>query len=253
MKSLKYIFIILFLSATFVSCTDDLKSSGVSKTTYYPTFTQTGSNVVLYPLDSTTSFVDPGEVAMAGTVQLPLTITVTGLYFPYPISDTVSVHEADCYKMTYSAINKDGFAGYDYRTVWVAGTGDMVSDIEGLYSSTNLWRNASATHHFQNLNYVIISKTGANTYAISDAIGGYYDLGKGYGPGYAATGATITAVDIPSNNFTFGGNCAVGGFGGAVTINGLNVNPVNKTIVLTSSWSYGAGYTFVDTMTQVKF
>ena len=96
----------------------------------------------------------------------------------------------------------------------------------------------------------MIWKTGADTYEISDAIGGYYAIGRAYGNDYMATGMSITANDISANDFTFGSPIGVGAFGGALTMDNMSVDAGAKTIDFQSSWD--AGYKFVVTLTQVS-
>jgi len=246
MKRFNYIFL-LFAIAAFSSCKKDLTSEGVSKVTHYPNFTVSGDAEVYVQLGS--SYTDPGAVALAGTANLPVTTVVTGVYSSYSGS-TVDATKANKYNVTYSAVNSDGFAGNAYRTVYVYKTGDLVNSIEGLYTSTVV-RSGVVSAQYANMEFVMIWKTGANTYAISDGIGGYYDIGRGYGPKYMATGGTITANDIAANDFSFGTGCEVGSFGGSVTFSSLTVNAATKTLTLKSAWD--AGYSFVITLKQVQF
>ena len=154
------------------------------------------------------------------------------------------------YLFTYSATNSDGFVGTTGRTVWVVNTGDLVTSIEGLYTSS-CKRDGSITAQYTDMPYVLIYKTGVNKYAISDGIGGYYDLGRGYGPDYRATPIEVTAVDIPGNSFTYSGDFGVGAFGGVATMSGFTVDPVAKTISFTTVWD-GGPYTFEVTLKQVN-
>jgi len=242
MKRLNYILTILIIVA-FSGCKKTLDSEGVSKTTYYPNFTMTGNATIFEPLGAT--FTDPGIVAKAGTETLPVRTSVVGIYSPYT-GTTVDGNAANKYVISYAATNKDGFDGFATRTVYVFNTGDLVTSIEGLYKSSVV-RNGSLNPQYYNLEYVMVWKTGTNTYAISDGIGGYYDLGRNYGTAYAGKGGTFTANDIPTNDFTYGTGCVVPGFGGSVTFTSLVVDPVAKTLVLKSDWNV---YHFVITLTQ---
>lgn len=248
MKKYHYIFLFLIIAA-FSSCKKELTSEGVSKVTHYPTFTVPGDAEILLPLGS--SYTDAGATAAAGTNNLDVTTIVTGIYSSYS-GTIVDPTKANKYIITYSAVNSDGFAGRTTRTVYIAKTGDLVNSIEGLYTSKVSRAPTQGTVSANtSLKYVMIWKTGDNTYAISDGIGGYYDLGKGYGSGYMATGGAITANNIAGNDFSFGAGCTVGTFGGTVTFSTLTVDPPSKTLILKTSWD--SGYSFVITLKQVQF
>jgi hypothetical protein len=133
-------------------------------------------------------------------------------------------------------------------------SGNLVDNIEGLYTSTVV-RTAIASGvkltgpQYTNMKYVLISKSG-DKYLLSDAIGGWYEFGRALGVGYRNPGMTITAIDIATNNFTFGSPATVGGFGGTVTMKSMTVDAATKTIVFTSDWT--SGYSFLVTLKQVQ-
>lgn len=250
MKNVIY-FLLIFIVAIFTSCKKELDSEGVSKITIYPTLNMLGDQEILVPLGTT--FTDPGITAFAGTVSLPVTTSVSGIFSNYS-GTSIDATAANKYEITYSAKNSDGFAGSLTRDVYVAKTGDLVNSIEGLYSSTVV-RSKVVSPQYQDLHYVLIWKTGANTYAISDGIGGYYAIGRNYGPAFMATGGTITANNIATNSFSFSGNCVIAGFGPpAVEFNSLAVDPIAKTLTLKTGWQATATthYDFVITLTQVQ-
>jgi hypothetical protein len=101
------------------------------------------------------------------------------------------------------------------------------------------------------MEYVIVRKTGASTYVLSDIIGGYYDLGRGFGPAYAGPGSAITVNDLATNNFTFGPAVGIGAFGGNAAITEMQVTAGSKQIHLVTEWDFG--FTFDVTLTQVDF
>jgi hypothetical protein len=246
MKKISYI-ILFAIIATFTGCKKELDSEGISRITYYPNFTMTGDATIFQTQG--TSFTDPGVTATAGAQSLPVSVKVNGIYTGYK-GTTVNTNVADKYVISYSATNVDGFAGTVTRTVYVAKTGDFVNSIEGLYTST-IVRNGVVSAQYQDLKYVIIWKTGTNTYELSDGIGGYYDLGRNYGPAYAAPGCTVIANNISANNFTLGPDFTVGSFGGVVQLTSFSIDAGTKTITFNSSWD--AGFKFAVTLTQVNF
>jgi hypothetical protein len=237
---------LILIAAVFVSCEKDLTSENLSTITYYPVFEKTGPSLVLASLG--TAFTDPGIKAIENGKEIPVTTTVTGTIQGYS-GIAVNSDVADEYLFQYSATNSDGFKGNDSRTVWIAKTGDLVTSIEGLYTST-VERNGNQSAQYKNMAYVLIYKTGANTYKISDGIGGYYAIGRAYGAGYRAGTTTITANNIATNDFSIDGTFGVGAFGGVATLSGITVDPVAKTVSFITDWD--AGYTFVVKMTQVQ-
>src|SRR5690606_9235811 len=134
---------------------------------------------------------------------------------------TLNTDVDDIYQVTYSAVNVDGFPGTISRTVIVYDNGDLVNSIAGLYRST-VSRDGVLTAQYTDLEYILIWNVSGNEYRISDAIGGYYAIGRAYGNGYAAP-ATIIANNIPANDFTIP-NFPVGTFGGTVSGNTMTVN-----------------------------
>lgn len=249
MKLIRYkILTITLLSVFLLSCERELDTEGVTKKiTYYPVFVLEGDEVVV--VQAGENFTLPGAVATEQGAEIPVTTNISGTYFAGGV-DEIDTSVPDIYNVSYSATNVDGYSGSATRTVMVLPpTGDLVTSIEGTYLSTSL-RTPAAAGNYVDLDYVYIIKTGANTYQISDILGGYYDLGRGFGPAYAGTGATITATSIPTNTFTFGGPVGVGAFGGAAQITSMEVNAVAKTVKYTVTWD--AGYTFAITLKQVQ-
>jgi len=242
MKKLRIIYVFsILLAFTLLSCEKDYEN--LYTVTNYADFQMEGDEVVFNPFG--TPYTDPGVKATEAGTELPVTTTVSGDFFGGTSFDP---NVADRYIYTYSATNSDGYPGSTTRTVYNIETGDLVNNIAGLYTSTVV-RNGAAAPQYTDMEYVVIAKTGDNTYVLSDAIGGYYDIGRVYGPTYRAPGLTITATNIPGNQFTFG-TTEVGTFGGVVTMQSMTVDPAAKTIVFTSDWD--AGYTFEVTLTQVQ-
>ena len=244
---MKYLYIVLFvITGTLVSCVED-DTNGVSRITDYPIITVNGPTEIFVTQGS--SYKDAGAVSKEGGAEIETTTKITsgdnfGLDF--------SVNAPDKYVVTYSAVNKDGFAGSALKTVWVVPTkGDLVNSIEGLYLA-DCQRAPSFTPsaQYNGLKYVFIKKTGANTYAISHAIGGYYDMGRNYGPAYAAKGAIITANNIAANDFSFTG-ANIPGFGLDINISEFKVFPATKTITYTGAGNFGNG-TFKVQLKQVQ-
>jgi len=240
------IVLISFLALILAGCNKTKDSEGVSSITYFPEFTVNGAGE--YFLNVGDPFSDPGVTAEENGVEIPVTSSVVGEFFGYS-GDDVPTDMADKYTITYSATNSDGYDGTATRTVWVVETGDLVTSIAGLYTSTIVRNGDVGNPQYTDLEYIMISDNGDGTYNLSDAIGGYYAIGRGYGPDYAAAGLLITANDIPGNSFSFNDPIGVGAFGGNLLITAFVVNAGAGTISFTGDWD--AGYVFEVTLTQV--
>lgn len=239
----KYLSIIGLLAIVFAGC-GDVTTEGVSRVTNYPSFTLNGDEVMYHQLGA--DWTDPGCTAEEAGKSLTVTTSTMGVFNG---ETTLNKDVADEYHITYSATNADGFAGSVGRTVYVVNNGDLVSSIEGLYTSTVV-RNGVASAQYTDMAYVIISKNSDGTYSVSDGIGAYYAIGRGYGNGYGAPGLVVTANDISTNDFSFT-PFSVTTFGGTCETTSMTVDAGAKTINFVTEWS--AGYTFDVTLTQVSF
>ncbi len=245
----KIIIALIFAGTAFVSC-DKSDTEGVSKITNYPIITVQGDPVVFVPQGGT--FEDPGVIAMEGSNEIETVATAAGVYRG---ASTLDTNIPDEYTVTYTATNVDGFKATASRTVIVYKTGDLLTSIEGVYTATTK-RNGSFLPASQgsslNMEYIYIWKNANGTYQISDAFGGWYSLGRHLGLNYATPNGTI-AGDIATNSFTFPGNpLSNPGFGGTANITSLTVNPVTKTLVMTTAWVAppATNYAFEITLVQ---
>lgn len=243
---MKKIYITLFfiIGLLFVSC-DNEDTANVSKVTYYPLVSIKGNDPIL--VKKGTTFVDPGAIASEGGNTIPYTTSVSGIYKG---GSSIDTNVIDGYNVTYSAVNTDGFSSSATRKVWVYNNGDLINSIEGIYTSTVL-RGGVASAQYTNMKYILIWKNANGKYQMSCGIGGYYDLGRLYGPTYAGTPTIITANNIPANDFTVS-NFTIPGFGGTAVMTGLTVNPATKKITFTSTWDGSTNGTFSVTLTQVQ-
>ncbi|WAC09629.1 immunoglobulin-like domain-containing protein [Dyadobacter pollutisoli] len=245
-RFIKYI-AVAFIGALSLSCEEEKVTEGISEITYFPDFDYKGDELILLPCG--TAFTDPGVTASENGTSIPITTSVSPM-----ISGGTSAEVGatpDRYTVNYSAVNKDGYDANASRVIWRACTGDLKTSIEGLYTST-VFRNGASGAQYTNMRYVLIRKKPGttDTYQISDAIGGWYALGRALGDAYLAPGLEVTANSIPKNDFKFGGAPQVLGFGGPVTPKTLTVDPATKTIVMTTEWNI---YSFVTTLKQVSF
>jgi len=237
---IKYLVLSIVFIGFLSSCKKDVITNDVSSITYYPEFTYNGDAVVAFEAGSV--FVDPGISAEENGVEIPVSMEVSGIFRGYS-GDAVQMDTPDRYEITYSAVNSDGYTGNQYRTVWIAKTGDLTTSLEGLYISNTVYGIP-----YSNLHYIIIWEVSPNVYAINDAVGGTYDLGRGYGPNYAAVGGTFTVNDMATNDFGYS-DSVFPGFGNACSMSGLTVNAATKTLHYTAVGDWGG--TFDVTLTQV--
>jgi hypothetical protein len=110
--------------------TDD--QVGISRVTHFPTLELKGDQYMAIPAGST--FTDPGITAKEGSNDIP-----------YTTSGSVNSNNTGVYILTYSAVNKDGFAASVTRTVAVYSTDDVAAsnDLSGTYVRTS--NNVSST------------------------------------------------------------------------------------------------------------
>lgn len=121
------IFLLTLIGIGVLSCNkkDDFNyppgTVGISKITNYPTFTMTGNSYISLVAGST--YNEPGVKATEGGA--PLTVTTTS---------SLNTNTPGIYVITYSAVNKDGFAGSVSRTVVVLPSAEIPgSDLSGKY------------------------------------------------------------------------------------------------------------------------
>lgn len=250
LKNMKKIIIAsLILTGALLTSCEENDTANVSKITNYPIITVSGDDPYFVPQGAT--YVDPGAVAMEGSNEIDVVTTAAGKYRG---GTTLDTNVTDEYLVTYTATNADGFDGTASRKVIVYKTGDLVTSIEGVYTCTISRNGVTPSAAYQNIKYIYIWKNADGTYQISDAFGGWYEYGRALGIGYITPGGKI-AGDIPTNTFTYpGGPLTNVGFGGTANITDVQVDPINKKIVLTCAWLAppATSYTFVATLTQVQ-
>jgi len=243
---MKKIYATLFfiIGLLLVSC-DNEDTANVSEVTYFPIVTLKGNNPeVVKPLG--TAYADPGAIATENGAPIPYTLSVSGKYRG---THTLDTNIMDEYIQAYTAINKDGFSSSAERKVIVYQNGDLTKSIEGLYTST-VKRNGSFMSASQgssiNMKYVYIWKNGDGTFQVSDAFGGWYNLGRNI-PESFTPGGLFSASFIPTGNAVTNPY-----FGGSAVIKNLTVNAATKTLVMTTEWQADATTKYVFECTLVQ-
>lgn len=238
---IKYLFFALILGGlVFSACQKAPTTQDISRPTYFANFSMTGPSTMFVPCGS--AYTEPGiEATENGNPVDVKTVISAGSYFGSPGVDT---EVSDIYHISYSAVNSDGFPGSTARTVIVACNGDLATNsIEGLYTSTTVRNNGDTK---SDLKYIIINKTGPNTYQLSHSLGGFYDLGRGYGTNYACKGSTIT---FDGTDFTVtDGQFPV--WGNVVAVSDFHVDAATKTITYKGTADFGSSWDV--TLTQVE-
>jgi hypothetical protein len=242
------LFLMAFFAMGLAACERDLETEGVTKKiTYYPVIEMAGEPEYVLPFGA--DFEDPGATATEQGNPIEVTTSITGTYFNLAPS-SLNTSSPDIYNLIYSATNQDGYSGSVSRAITILPpTGDLVNSLEGVYTMTVARTPAGgpANADYTDREYGYIVKVGENQYQISDGIGGYYDFGRAYGPGYAALGGVIQFEDGVASVVS---NPEVGGFGGVAPISAINVDAGAKTVSFKAGpWS---GYTFDVTFKQVE-
>ena len=210
------------------SCQDADDIAPLSRVTYFPDFILEGE--AQYDIACGESFTLPGARVEEEGTEISFETEISGLFFNKTDGTKINMEVPDIYTVQYSAINKDGFPGSANRIVDINPcNGDFVSSIEGEYISTVI-RGGSFDPRYENLGPIYIADFGDGTFGISNAIGGYYDYGRGFGSGYTAYGAVIRANDIANNDFAAETIAVFPIWGNTVEITDFKVDPSTKTI-----------------------
>ncbi len=240
---MKKLFICTILAATtLVSCNSDLETEGLSRITYFPEFLLEGED--FYLIDEGAPFTEPGIKVLEQGSEIPFTSTYRGRYSGY--SGSTIGTDPDQYNLTYDAVNKDGFAASASRTIIAVNTGDLLTSLEGAYSSNPVRINGVS----YDPSVVMIWKTAPNVYEISCSVGGFYADGRGDGDASLSKGGTITVNNLATNDFTFTPGF-IDNFGLEVGITSMTVDAATKTITFVSEGDFANGKWNV-TMTQLQ-
>ncbi len=246
MKQLYIAFILGLSSLVITSCDEAVNTAVASEVTYLPTLTMNGDAEIDLGCNPSGGYTDAGLTALEQGKEIPVNTVVTGVYF-----GGTSVSGPDIYRIAYSAFNKDGIPGAaERKVVWQECPGDLVNSIAGMYSATVV-RNGMVSPQYTDLGPIIIKDLGGGVFQLSDAVGGYYDLGRGFGTDYAAKGMKVKANNIAANDFTHTDTVKVGLFAepNNLTMSSFSVDASTKTISFTTEWD--KGFEFVVTLTQL--
>ncbi len=205
---MKKIILILFCSFLVLSCSQD-ETGNVSKITYYPDVSINGNSFIV--LNQGDPYTDQGALAFAGTEALD--VTTTG---------SVNPSTTGVYKITYSAVNVDGFSASKTRTVIVISTAPSNINLSGTW-----YRNGNANNITQISDrvYQTDNATGYTTGNLNNLVMTFYNLDdvKLYAPykeNASATGISAESnVGTIVNNNSFNWVIYASGFFGTSTRN----------------------------------
>jgi len=179
MKMLKYITVVMILSAILFSCEKDYESH-ITKETPAPQMELIGGNPIV--LFKGTPYVDPGihAIQIIGNDTTELT---------YKIVNDVKVNIPGSYKLFYQVLNSEKVPFYISRRVNIVSfTGyDVFEMPTGTYNGIRVNKGRGGT--------VQITKLATGVYQISDLLAGYYEQFAGYGSDYGAPGILVINED----------------------------------------------------------
>ena len=110
---------------SLTSCTDDKDDLTDSRLTYYVNLEMQGDAFVTVPIG--TSYSDDGCTATMNGEDATSRIVTSGL-------DEIDINKAGLYKVTYSAVNDDGFPASVSRTVAVCDP-TITTDLSGVWTT----------------------------------------------------------------------------------------------------------------------
>jgi len=231
---MKKIFLIAIVAALSLSACDDETSKDVSYITTYATMKLNDSKDLFWQMN--TPFVDPGCTAFEGTINLADKVVVT--------SD-VNATEYGKYSIAYSAKNSDGFTAGISRNVYVCETAGVMN---GVYTS-NIVRDNAGTVTKRGPFKVVIYGVADGNYAITDLIGGWYDLGGGYGPTYA--GSAVIKLNVDNTLSVVSADAMAWGYPCEFTSGTTSTyDPIAKTLVLHTNMEDLPDMKFTVTLTK---
>lgn len=126
--------VLLFVTGIMISCNKDKESAGKYSITYYPDIEIVGDKVMSIVQDE--EYVDQGAI-----------VTENGVEIDWTSSGEVDVTTPGMYTITYSAVNKDGFAKSDSRVVFVLpeAVDEEAPSLAGTYVRTANGRTSTVT------------------------------------------------------------------------------------------------------------
>jgi hypothetical protein len=224
----------IFAAFVLAGCNNDLD---------FPTFELSGES--FYLIDEDEAFEEPGITVTEQGAPIPFNTQYIGRYTGY--SGSTIGPDADEYRITYDAVNKDGFAASETRTVAKVNTGDFVTSIAGAYLASSVRVSGEAYEDV----LVLVTEVAPGVFEVTDALGGFYSDGRALGDDYLVQGLQITVNDVPSNDFTFTGDVQRAD-GVGLTVDNVEIDAETKTITLHTVTDEFANGDWEITLTQIQ-
>ncbi len=132
----KFLLTFLIPVAAFLAACEKETTGGVSRITTFPTITVTG-DLFLSQVEGGT-FTDPGAVGKEGTKDAKVLVS----FDKFSNGEITSASGVDAskpglYRITYTAVNVDGFKVQAYRWVGIVSKNNETRDFSGPYKRTN--------------------------------------------------------------------------------------------------------------------
>lgn len=177
MKKIIYGMMFLASMVGLSSCGDEDHTD--TRVTNYVTFNLTGGSTYTLPVG--TAYTEPGFTAFEGNEDVASKVIISG---------NVDDNTVGYYPITYSAVNKDGYAASIQRDVFVYNP-DITTDLSGSYTTqagTNRITIGSGAVVAFSGQSITLTQIAPGIFYVSDLMGGYYDQRAGYGSSYAMRG-----------------------------------------------------------------
>lgn len=217
--------ICLLLLSVFLlgACAKDTENVSVESIPY--TIELDGDEVVL--VEQGQPYVEPGYALFSDTTEVEASAVRVEGYLNTAVPGK--------YTLRYSAVNGDGIITLVKRTVIVF---DPASPT-GFYTvSKDSYCNSPPSPEYASEPTVIIYQEESGAYNISDLFGGYYAIGRGYGPDFAASGSVNIsrngALSLVKSSITYWEDVFTSVTG--------TYNSATKTFEFDVDWE--SGYTF---------
>ncbi len=224
MKNILKTILILFISLFVFSGCKKETTGGYTHVTTFPLLSIKGGSKVVLPLGGT--YQEPGFEATIDGVDVSKSVVV---------KSTLNANKPGQYTITYIISNEEGYKAELSRNVYVYDTTPniMPSKIYQVQAGTN--RNGTVAYSGYS---VAVYQSSPGVFAISDFLGGYYDVRAAYGPAYAAVGT----FEINNNNTLSLVESYVAGWKDSLSaLNNGKFDPATNTITFTSAY---AGFNF---------
>lgn len=211
------------------------ETEGLSRITYYVDLALKGNTTEFVNLGGT--YNEAGWTAIEEGTDVSENVIISG---------TVDTSKPGLYTLNYLVYNTDGFPKTTQRQVVVSDP--TPSPLEsGFYkvskssnrTSQGSGPGASGSTEYSSEPTILIYQVSPAKFYISDFIGGYYEIGRGYGPTYALTGHfTLNEDNTLTANDSF-----LAGWGDSLDdLVNATYNPATKTLQFTAQ--YAGSYDF---------